>query len=249
MKEKKPKKQKKGKAFAAVLYGVAITMVLQTGVTTGRTASARKELFNGLDTSYFQKTIFNVPLLLPIKNGVVDLNIDPAFSAEEKQALVKGITEIDNLLDGVNYNITFNDGTLKKGINIRAFKENEKNKSNGIACATIKANQWKAEITYPVTIKFDTKMMEEKDYDYDFVIKHELLHTLGLADLTDSDYNRNLMYYGYTTSKPTLNDEQIRALTTVYSPDLTGAEKQNPSVKYADESISEENTEDDILSF
>ena len=250
---KKTKKEKKGKGLAAALYGVAITLVLQTTITTGRTASVRNERFNGVDSSYFQKTIFNVPLILPVTDGNVNLNIDPAFSEYEKQELVKGIREIDDMIDGFVYTISFNDGTLKKGINIRAFKENEKNKSNGIACATIKANQWKAEITYPVTIKFDTDMMEKENFSYDTVIKHELLHTLGLEDLSDSKYSDNLMYYAYSTSKPKLNEEQIKALKVVYSPEKTGVfgpVNQNPSVNYYAGDVTPENIiEDDILTF
>lgn len=252
MEQKTPKKEKKGQSFANFLWGVAITMTFQIGITSGHTAYERNELFNDIESSYFNKTVFNVPLLLPITGGVVSLNINPAFSEQEKQELVKGITELDNLLDGVNYTISFEDKDIKKGINIKPFKLNQKQLENGIACATIKADHFKAEIKYPMTIKFDTKMMEEKGYSYDYIIKHELLHTLGLKDLTDSEFRKNIMYGTYKTYPVSLNSEQIKALNKVYDPYRTGVfgpTDCGPSVDYfwGNKTVSNAIVEDDDL--
>ena len=154
--------------------------------------------------------------MLPVSNGTVKLNIDPMFTDEQKAQLVKGINELDNLIDGFDYTITFDEKADKKAINIRSFVENEKSKNEGIAVTTASINQWTAKIKYPITIRFDTDLIEEKKMNYDYIIKHELLHTLGLKDVTYVKDIGNLMYAYYEKYNQNLNNEQIKALDSLY---------------------------------
>lgn len=249
----KTKKVKRGQKFANFLWGVAITMSFQVAIPTIHTGYERNQLFQDVDTSYFKKTVFGVPLILPIKGGQVSVNISPSFTEEQKQAIVKGINEIDDLLDGVNYTISFEDKDVKKAINIKSFKVGEKSEELGIACATKKENQFTAQITYPISIKFDTKMMEEEGYSYNYIIKHELLHTLGLKDLTGSENRKNIMYGTYTTKNPTLNTKQLEALRKIYDPYRTGVfgpTDCGPSVNYFfDAKPTKHSEDDDLLTF
>lgn len=150
---------------------------------------------------------------------------------------------------------SFNEKDVKKAINISSFKPGEKSEKFGIACATKKENQFTAEITYPITIKFDTYLMKKNHYDYNYIIKHELLHTLGLKDLTGSKNKKNIMYGTYSTKNPTLNSEQIEALRKVYDPYRTGVfgpADCGPSVDYLwgdKKMVGAIIEEDDLLTF
>lgn len=77
--EVKTKKVKKGQKFANLLWGVAITMSFQVAIPTIHTGYERNQLFQDVDASYFKKTMFGVPVIMPIKNGKVSVNVNPAF--------------------------------------------------------------------------------------------------------------------------------------------------------------------------
>lgn len=209
-------KKKTRKIANRIACGITITLIASVGATAGTTAVKRGNALSGVDKRYLTRTIFNVPVMLPVSNGTVKLNIDPMFTDEQKAQLVKGINELDNLIDGFDYTITFDEKADKKAINIRSFVENEKSKNEGIAVTTASINQWTAKIKYPITIRFDTDLIEEKKMNYDYIIKHELLHTLGLKDVTYVKDIGNLMYAYYEKYNQNLNGEQIKALDSLY---------------------------------
>ena len=76
------------------------------------------------------------------------------------------------------------------------------------------------EITYPLTIYID-QSEHKKVFDLESVVKHELLHTLGLADMYDEKYkDETIMYYAITEKKD-LSQSDVEIINRLYSNKLT----------------------------
>lgn len=232
-----------------VILGLEITVVI--GVIAGGVAGkiVADNRFQGVDESRFIKTIFNIPAHLPISNGEVHLNILDEFSEEEKMQLVEGIRSLDEDASGFNYKITFDNNEITKGINIRTKKHVESNDAyQVIADTSLRMGFLSATIKYPMSISFDMENVQKYKANISTVVKHELLHTLGFADLREDKDRHELMYYccGEDLS---LTDEEKKTLNTVYSPARTGLYQVDypTSIKVVENKKVEEAEEEIVL--
>ena len=216
--EELEKKKKADKIKFRISLTVSLLAVAGAGGYVYNNANQKQERFIGVDTERFSKTIFNVPQTLPIENGTVKINIKNVFSEAQLEKIKQGIEELDNVAEGINYEVHFNEDNFKKGITIDTYSKSDytSRQSKFAAYQIHKLNQFKAEIQYPITIKLNPVYATD-DYNIDMVIKHELLHTLGFKDLTDT-YDA-LMYYANTGND--LTKKEAKYLNTVYAPKYT----------------------------
>ena len=218
--EELEKKKKADKIKFRISLTVSLLAVAGAGGYVYHNASQKRERFVGVDTSRFSKTIFNVPQTLPIENGKVKINIKNVFSETQLEKIKKGIEELDNVAEGINYEVHFDEDNIKKCITIDTYskKDYTSRQSKYAAYQIHKLDQFKAEIQYPITIKLNP-VYSTDDYNIDTVVKHELLHTLGFKDLTDYDYKGCLMFYANVGNDITKKEKNF--LNTVYASKYT----------------------------
>ncbi len=208
--------------------------------------------FKGVDKSLFIQNSFGMPYMLPIKNGMVELNILNQFTEKQQKEIKTGIMELDDLAKGFNYTVSESNTHKEKAINIELVPYS---KDHSIATANSWSRIWGTTINYPITITFNENVIKTYSVDLTQVIKHELLHTLGFNDLYDKEDMDHVMYYQAVGNS--LNDEEINALNTVYDGKYTGLYKAGKptSVNYVyhdeteNKSSSNETTDETTLQF
>lgn len=222
--EELEKKKKADKIKFSISLTVSLLAVAGAGGLVLKNANQKSPRFNGVDTSRFSKTIFNVPQTLPIENGTVKINIKNVFSEKQLEKIKKGIEDLDNVAEGINYEVHFNEKNIQKCITIDTYSQNDytSRQSTYAAYQIHKLNQFKAEIKYPITIKLNP-VYSTDDYNIDTVVKHELLHTLGFKDLVGTKYSDELMYYANLGCD--ISKTEIDSLNKVYAPKYTNLAK------------------------
>lgn len=248
--QEKIQKSKTKKAVNTVAAILSYSLVIGIGFGLVNQNIQVRNKFEGVDTNYFVKTIFDTPVYLPIKNGEILLNIEDDFTEEEKTQIIQGIEKLDNVADGFDYKITFENEDIKKAINIKGWDSSlEKQNELGLAVATTPVNNLTAEIYYPITINFNTEGLHKKNQNFSRIVQHELLHTLGFTDLYDNKHHNYMMYGGLNKVKELTNLEK-EMLNTIYSPARTGYTVEKPKqVKYVNASFDYKFNDEDTLEF
>lgn len=228
MKEKNDNKQLRNKnidrLFNIVLIGFSFYSF--TNLTYSNISSAIKT--KNVDKDLFNQNLLGNPYLLEIPdNTPLDVVIDENFSEKQKETIVEAISTLDDKLDGVNYNIILNAQAPDKQC-ISVLKDQTKTE-NYLGVTYAKYPLFATFIKYPINVsinvdyiekEFKSKIAGIKTYDeyLGSIVKHEMLHTLGLRDLyDDASYGKSIMH-GYTGTK-SLNDpsqEELTVLNTVY---------------------------------
>jgi len=204
-----------------------------------------------VDRSKFLKNIFNDPLLLPISKDAIPVIIDQKFSQKQKDCIAKSIQELDIDLTGINYKVVLNNEKTDEN----CIKINRTYIEDYSILAETKFNAFASTINYPINIdvsidKFMRETVENNDFAQKVcstVIKHEMLHTLGLCDLYEGKYEtKSIMYYMLTlNSCDDLSDSDKYIINTVYNSKDQGysvaSNVQLPKYTYVS---SEQKTED-----
>ena len=224
--KKDSKKKKSSRVKTICSYTFCATLLFGLGGTAVKSGIEAHERFSGLDTSLMNKTLFQTPVSLDTKDGEVLINIKDAFSDYQKEQIVDGITKLDNILDGINYTVTFEDKDVKKAINITSADSLKNN--SALAETKVFINNFSAKIVYPVTIVVNNESLKYYPRALSGVIQHELLHTLGFTDLHGSDHVGYLMYYSYYSTNK-YSPEELAILNQVYSKDYTGLKESRPT--------------------
>ncbi len=207
-------------------FAFCATLFFGLGGTTVKSGIEANDRFSGLDTSLMNKTLFQTPVCLDTKDGEVLINIKDAFTDYQKKQIVDGITKLDDILDGINYTVTFEDKDVKKAINITTAKTGID--KNALAETSVHINSYTAKITYPMTIVVNDENLHLFPRALTRVIQHELLHTLGFTDLYDSNHYGYMMYYSNTQTDK-YSPEELAILNQVYSKDYTGLKESRPT--------------------
>ena len=235
----KSKNKKKHKFDVwSFIFVVNMSVITTAGATFITSKETNEKVFSDVNTQLFQKTNFNVPVFLPIKNGVVNLNIVDCFNEKQLSKIKAGIEKLDFDAKGIEFNVTFSDDNIKKAINIRSFDgvNDDYRRENTYAYAEVNRNNYTARISYPLTIYMNTEEIEYYRADYNSIIRHELMHCLGFTDLSNkSVYGDYLMYSCGSTYYKDLASDEYDALNKVYSPERTGLVKvEKPTdIKYS----------------
>lgn len=211
------------KKTATVIVPILISFSVMDGIGVNKNS----KMFDGIDTTRMMQTnhLFGTSFLhYSVDSPEIKLNILDQFTQEQKQQLVKGITELDADIKGFNYTISFENKDVKKAINIKMFDQAEQTSASGVLATTYFCHTpWSSQITYPITIKMKRKTFNIGASD---VIKHELLHTLGFKDLDQKKYIGNLMYCAYHPTNK-MADEEQQILDALYG-------ENGRAIKYKD---------------
>lgn len=219
-------KNKKKHKFDVGDLALTISIVLSVGAVSSTIISKKVAMknFEGVNTELFQKTTFDVPVVLPIKNGVVNLNIIDCFTDTQLQEIKAGIEKLDFDAKGIEFNVSYTDEDVEKSINIKSYDfidPSEKELSFGYA--DIYKNNFTAKLCYPLTVYLNTEKIEYYGVNLNNVVRHELMHCLGFTDLRDhSKYKDYLMLHTDLGYFKELTQDEYDALNKIYSPEKTG---------------------------
>ena len=180
---------------------------------------------NGVDSDRFMKNYCGIPLTLPVNNEEIQVLIGKGFNEEQKECIAKAIEEFDFDVKGVNYKLEFDESKAqKKSVRIEKIASDY---SNDLAVTSVKTIGCFGYIQYPVNIDVQVEkvMSSYKELNEKYlnaVIKHEMLHTLGLKDIYDETLKKEtLMYCSLDRDGNTLydlSDSDKQIINTVYRP-------------------------------
>lgn len=203
-------------------YGVA-NQVVDNINSIQKTKTVDKDLFN--------QNIFGVPYLMDIGEKPIDVVINENFSEKQKEIISKSISSLDEKLVGVDYNIILDSTKANKKCITINNNINPKNENEGDCYGVTYAKYpvFGTKLIFPVEIKLNLDeinndykgaIAKAKTYDQFLgsIVKHEMLHTLGLKDLYNSSENGKSIMYGYTTqySLNDPSDQELYTVNTVY---------------------------------
>lgn len=131
----------------------------------------------------------------------ITVTLANSFSEKEKEQIVDAINKLDEISPNLNYTI-INSPNISIMADININKEDKLASPLALASTTLKYND-KAKITYPIYIDIDQSFsnyfanidMKENDI-LSRVVKHEMMHTLGFADLYGKEhFDKSIMWY------------------------------------------------------
>ena len=220
-----------------------------------------KKKFEGIDDIMLKSKDDRILTLEKYKNPI-SVTISN-FNEKEKQDVIDAVNRLDEISDTLNYTIIENENyNLTANINIsKGAVENED--AVGITEYHYNGNY---KITYPINIIINEKDFIDTDTLPDFlrpsveklyekklgrVVKHELMHTLGFADLRSEEHkDQTLMWYnieGYNeiydyTERDIANIKKLydNILVDVHYP-------KHMQYVYIDSSTKEQSTEENEL--
>lgn len=144
----------------------------------------------------------------------------------EKQDVINAIEQINNFSPNIEYVLCESDNlTLENCIYIYTDQDIQSDISESIGgLTTFKYNDSMATIQYPITIYIDEDVKNIYDTEnnisgFSYVLKHELMHTLGFTDLYSEEYfNKSIMYYKFdiSTEITGFTDFDIKNIQQVY---------------------------------
>ena len=124
------------------------------------------------------------------------------FSDNEKKQIVEAINTLDAISPNINYTL-LEDSDYKVTANISVIKSNENLKVTSLAATSLDYTL-KGQIKFPISITIRESFsnyyanIDEKFNDNLLcrVMKHEMMHTLGFADLYDrKHFDNSIMWY------------------------------------------------------
>lgn len=225
-----PFRKKVDKFLTVVLHITCIYGIYNVSSQVADNISSINKTQN-VNKDLFYQNIFGVPYLMETDGKPIDVVVNENFSDEQKDIISKSISSLDEKLVGLDYNIILDNTKSNKNcitINSNIDHQNkEEDECYGVTYT--KFPVFGTKLIFPVEIKlnldeinnsYNGAIAKAKTYDQFLgsIVKHEMLHTLGLKDLYDYAENGKSIMYGYTTAK-SLNDpseEEINTINTVY---------------------------------
>ena len=131
----------------------------------------------------------------------ITVTLAKSFSEKEKEQIVDAINTLDEISPNLNYTI-IDSPNISIMADINIDKYDDLVSPMALATTSLKYNQ-KAQITYPIFIDinepfstcFENIDIKEND-TLSYVVKHELMHTLGFCDLYDEKhFDKSIMWY------------------------------------------------------
>lgn len=212
-----------------------ISLFIAISASMGINTASSYIKYANVDSIRYNKSVLGTPVAAQLGlDNSLDVVIDKNFSTEQKGYIEKAIKELDIDLKGVDYNILL-DGN-KTGDNcVNIFKSTVKpNDNSALAETIVKHNIFMGYVVFPAQINVfmntvDRSFGDRINYeDYmSAIIKHEMLHVLGFADIYDRDYLNQTIMYGEInnfTRLFDLSEEDVKMVNSVYK------EKHRPQV-------------------
>lgn len=172
--------------------------------------------FDGVK-EYMITTPDGEPVTLPQSGNPIPIVLN-GFNEVDREKAKAAILELDNILDSVDYTILDTDNisiTQKIVIN-----NNTPVEGPGLGYTSLDIDRGSAEICYPISIYIDpdcTKWHDENGNSaLEYVIKHEMGHTLGFADIDDPSLYGQTIMYNTLSDVQTYTDLDIKNFKQVY---------------------------------
>ena len=167
-----------------------------------------QERFNGV-SDLMADNGYNTPLTLDIKENE-PLNVSLFnFTSDEREDAIKSIASLDSISQNIDYKIIDNDDTkVTQHIEISKISPIDMQELSGfdniMGCTMYDFDTKNATIKYPVDIYINENVEGQEVVEgtslMSFVIKHEMMHSLGFKDLYDSKYfNKTIMFYAFSS--------------------------------------------------
>lgn len=152
---------------------------------------------------------------------------------EQKQEIVNAVNEMNEICPNLEYTIIDkNDLKIKNKIYVypNTDIEDEHNGLHTLGLARFKYNNYYGKLEYPMTVYIDPDVAGIKDEHgvtlFSYVLKHELMHTLGFKDLYDSEYfNKTIMYYNIHGDINNFTDFDVTNIRKLYNDGAIKVEK------------------------
>lgn len=233
--KREPNKETLKDKFWNVVEKISIAVIVGLGGSFVYTMVNSNYKTNGVPKDKFVQNLYRVPLTLPMTNKDIQVMIDENFSPEQKQCIKQAVEELDIDLTGISYKVEL-DNSKKQFKSIKINKV-ESDNSLGLAVTKINSTGFFGYINYPINMEVQIdKIAPQENLDEDYteylkgIIKHEMLHTLGFADLYDSNLkNKTIMYYASDFGKGNIHDltaSDVEMVNKVYIP------KNDDNVKF-----------------
>lgn len=213
------------KKITKILYKVQAVFMVVVGSMLITNNSVAHNKLNGADPNLFNKSVLNMPLTLPTDGNPIQVIVDNRFDDEQKQYIKQAIEELDVDLTGIKYEVLLDgEATKEQCININRAVSNG---SDTLAHTETRHHSYDYQIMYPINI--DVQINKIKRHEcadlhgveahVKKVIKHEMLHTLGLADLENWSQETETIMFAYSTPNGLLDlsERDINVINTVYT--------------------------------
>lgn len=214
-----------------ILIAAEVTLYASLGSWIGMTIYNQVRQKNILEEKYgevadlLSKTRFNLPISADVDNpiGVIVQNAN----LTQKQDIVNTLNQITEFCPNIKYTLLDDeDIKIESYVNIYANADVSKitKKKTTLGLTKCSYSNKTAKIVYPVNIYIDSQVKYLYDEEgvslFSFVLKHELMHSLGFADLYDASYlNKSIMYH-QISPETEINDFtsfDIKNINKVYS--------------------------------
>lgn len=194
-------KRKLGGMFIAVSFilGVPAGILGSIAITTTVNNKVRKverEKYKDV-LPFLLETENGVPIKAKVKDPIV-VNVD--MTGEERKQAIKAIHDLDSISNTLNYKIIDTDNSsIYADINISVDKNlQEAKEALGNINFTYKKDT--GYLIYPLNITIDDSIVNYYSSNgvslVDYVVKHEMMHTLGFKDIYDEQYfNKTIMWH------------------------------------------------------
>lgn len=211
----------------SVLFGIPATMmgsVALENLMTNRIRSVEREKYKEV-LPYLLETDNGIPLKAKIDSKPITVNIDMT-EAERKQA-IKAINDLDKISNVINYEILDNNNSsVYADINL-SIAPNMVEATHAIGRASLNYDTKTGYIKYPISIVIDDGVINYRSTKgvnlVDYVVKHEMMHTLGFKDMNDEQYyNKTVMWYAVQDGMELddFSDLDIKNIKTMYDQNL-----------------------------
>lgn len=211
-----------------MFLGIGLSATILLGMGAKKVADAVKPVFEAAtpvieqdDKDKFLIYGDGIMRTLPVGKDGVNVLVNNSFSKEQKQAIAEAIAELDDYLLNVDYNI-YLDPSQAPDRCITFEEVDFPGTHTGEATTTCIKNY--PYFLYPIKISIDADKVTEQNGElnvelFKAVVKHEMLHTLGLADIYDEQYKtKTIMYHTFNSETPTdLTQADIDLLNSVYT--------------------------------
>ncbi len=194
-------KKRFGGLFVAVSFilGVPAGMIGAIAVKTAinnNTKKIEREKYKDV-LPFLMETENGVPLKAKVKDQIV-VNVN--MTGEERKQAIKAINDLDSISNTLNYKILDTDNSsIYADINISVDKNlQEAKEAFGNTNFTYKKDT--GYLIYPLNITIDDSIVNYYSSNgvslVDYVVKHEMMHTLGFKDMYDEQYlNKTIMWH------------------------------------------------------
>ena len=193
---------------------VAFSLIIG-GVLESRQPTLAEQYPNAYE--FVLKSDFGKPLTLPLNENPIAVVLE-GFDVQARNQAAAAIEQLDQLSEAIDYVILERDDariTQKITINGEDFFDHSQTSALGVT--HLRFNNYTGEIQYPISIGIDKACTFLKDDNgksiLDHVIKHEMLHTLGFADMYEQEYqDKTIMYYALSADRDVTSFTELDAL-------------------------------------